>query len=178
MGIDISSYKNIKRVDTGHFDADGDPIDPMTGKGIEYDFRVYANPDFPGREEGVEQRGYYIAESGTHEFRAAYSSYSRLRDELAKLAGWPAGEYEQYGKKWPTHCEQCWAGEEGPFSELINFSDCEGTIGPVVSKKLAADFGQFQAKADEHPDERFREFYNAMREAFENAAQNGCVTFH
>jgi hypothetical protein len=178
MGISISAYKGIKRVDCGHFNEDGEPIDQQTGDEICFDFRAYANPDFPGREEGVEDRGFYIAEESGDGFSAGYGSYNRLRDELAKLAGWPEGEYEQYGKKWPSHCADCWSGKIGAFSELINFSDCEGCIGSVVSKKLAADFAQFQDKADAHENEFFRSFYTAMRESFELAAQDGCVTFH
>jgi hypothetical protein len=178
MGIDISAYKDIIKVSTGHFDADGDPINKETGEAVEYDFRAYANPDFPGREEGVEDRAHYTAGSYGNGFSAGYGRYNRLREELAKLGGWPVGEYVQYGVKHPTHCEKCWAGEKGPFSELINFSDCEGTIGPVVSKKLAADFAEHQGKADAHPSEEFRAFYAAMRNAFETGAQNGCVVFH
>lgn len=178
MGIDISAYKEIINVSTGYFNEDGDPINKETSEPVEYSFRVFANPDFPGREEGVVDRAHYRAGGYGDGFSAVYSRYNRLRDELAKLGGWPEGKYEQYGKEWPTHCEKCWAGEQGPFSELINFSDCEGTIGPVVSKKLANDFAEHQAKADLHPDEAFREFYAAMRDAFETGAQNGCVVFH
>ena len=34
-----------------------------------------------------------------------------------------------------------------PFVELINFSDCEGVIGPEVAAKLAKDFADYEFSA-------------------------------
>lgn len=68
--------------------------------------------------------------------------------------------------------------KEGPFWELISFSDCDGIIGPLVSAKLAQDFGDFQPAADDHPDQHFRDMYARWRTAFETAADTGFVDFH
>ena len=68
-----------------------------------------------------------------------------------------------------------------PFVELINFSDCEGFIGPVASAKLAKDFAAFRDRAQSadstHGAYDF-ERYCKWQEAFEFAADNGCVQFH
>lgn len=179
MGLDISAYKNAVNINAEVFDADGDPIDPVTREALDYDIRIYVNPDFPGREDGLVDRAYYKVDfSDRVDGRWGYSRYNGLRNELAKLAGYPMGQYEQYGTKHDSHCVACWNGEQGPFAEIINFSDCEGVIGPMTSKKLAADFEKLQDKADAHESEAFRDFYATMRRAFEVASQNGFVSFH
>ena len=61
---------------------------------------------------------------------------------------------------------------------MINFSDCEGVIGPKTSAKLAKDFAEFQAQADAHPDDWFRDLYTTWRRAFELASDDGAVGFH
>ena len=74
----------------------------------------------------------------------------------------------------------CWSGQQGPFCELINFSDAEGIIGASVSAELAKDFAEFQERAAsfdwQHP--HFKELYQQWREAFELASDNGAVRFH
>ena len=68
------------------------------------------------------------------------------------------------------------AARATPFYELINFSDCEGFIGPKTSAKLAKDFAAWQEKAGERG--WFSEKYAQWRAAFELAANGGVVQFH
>jgi len=177
MGLGISAFRNMKKLDVV-LDTDQEPIDPVTRKPVEYDFIATINPDFPGRADDICDGAAYLAEASDGFTAGSYGSYNRWRDELAQLAGYPLGEYEQYGKKWPSYCAAVWDGATGPFSELIRFSDCEGVIGSTVSAKLAKDFADHQSKADTFSDEWFREQYACWRKAFEMAAQNGCVLFH
>ena len=179
MGLDITAFSDLKKLDVV-LDEDGEPINPETREPIDYDLRVYANPDFPGRADGVEDRAHYTADD-SFGFRAgSYSGYNRWRDELARLAGYPEVTVMSYGREQKTHCAACWSGQEGPFSELINFSDCEGTIGPVVSAKLAKDFADFQETADafDWSCKYHNDLYSDWRKAFEMAAKNGAVNFH
>lgn len=178
MGLDISAYKNVKQVVTDIYNEDGEPLDPQTKEPMDYDVRVHINPDFMGRADDLVDSAYYVTGEECADGRWGYGRYNRLRDELAKLAGYPLGQYEQSGMKRESYSVACWDGSTGPFSELINFSDCEGVIGTAISKKLAADFAEFQEKADAHPDEEFREFYKTMRNCFDIATQNGFVSFH
>jgi len=63
-----------------------------------------------------------------------------------------------------------------PFYELICFSDCEGTIGPEVSKKLYEDFVEF----DNISRMQFGDFYQTyslFKEAFRVASDKGVVIF-
>lgn len=175
MGLDISAYRDIKKVDC-IFDEDGDAIDPITCEPVHYAVRVYVNPDFPGRAEGVEDRVCYVGEYGGGS-SAGYGAYNAWRNELAKLAGYPETRRVSYGVSEMRYDSGAWAATAGPFWELISFSDCEGTIGPVVSAKLSRDFADFDDRAKAiggHFYDRYQEFL----EAFKAAANNGLVIFN
>lgn len=179
MGLDVSAYARIKKLDV-LFDDDGDVIDPTSREPVEYDFKSYHNPDFPGRADDIAARGVYLAEDVVG-LSVGYGGYNAWREELAKVAGYPKGSFKQYGRNQESHCVECWKGAQGPFAELINFSDCEGTIGTAVSAKLARDFAEFESKAKAHESdmgERFYTLYDEFRAAFEMAADAGAVNFH
>lgn len=180
MGLDISAYSEIEEMTDVVFDADGEAIDPTTKEPIDYDtyFQAYLNDDFPGRADEIKDKACYSFKDCDGMRAGAYSGYNRWRDQLAELAGYPEGTYRMYGSDRKSHCVACWNGETGPFSELINYSDAEGTIGTSVSAKLAKDFSDFQEKADAHGDGWFREKYAEWRKMFEMAANGGCVQFH
>lgn len=173
MGLDITAYKKITPLDAV-FDQDGDPIDPKTREPLEGDyFHMCENPHYTERADGL-ARGLYAYEDATGFRAGSYSGYSQWRDQLAELAGYAAAPREDHHK----HSASAWDAESGPFWELINFSDCEGTIGPKTSAKLAKDFADHQAKADAHESERFRSLYGQWRVAFEMATDEGAVDFH
>ena len=173
MGLCITTYRKLTP-------ANGNEAFDETGE-LKYEdgwTQLYKSPDFPGRADDIQDRHAYKAEDSEGFHTGAYSSYNRWRDQLAELAGYQLTKYMQYGQEQQSHAAACWKGAEGPFSELINFSDCEGVIGAAVSAKLAKDFADFQAKADAHQDERFRNKYAEWRKAFEMAADGGAVRFH
>lgn len=68
-----------------------------------------------------------------------------------------------------------------PFIELIYFSDCEGFIGPEVSKKLYDDFVYNRDKALGYSISKKNSdwfgLYNDLIKAFGIASRNGCVQF-
>jgi len=179
MGLDITAYESLTKIDEVKY-IDGEVYNQKleTVDYDDYDFVAHINPDFPGRADDVEDHGVYKA-VGSHGFRAgSYGGYNMWRDRLAKLAGYPEGTYEQYGKDWPSHCVACWNGAQGPFAELIHFSDCEGVIGTAISKKLAADFAAFDEAAKTQEDEPFYKLYQDWQKAFTMAANGGAVSFH
>lgn len=160
MGLDIVAYRGLVLVPAAEArDYGGD---------LRADYFVQVRADeksFPGRAAGLVDGGYYRAVDSMYFRAGSYSGYGIWREMLAQLAGYPSDD-------------DVWENDiAGPFTELINFSDCEGVIGPVVSAKLAKDFAEFQGKADSHPDDYFREKYNQWRLAFEMAADGGCVEF-
>jgi hypothetical protein len=129
MGLDITAYRQLKLCDA-LFDADGDPIDRATQEPIANYLHVFANSDFPGREEGLKDRGVYTYAEVDEVLGMGYGGYNRWRETLAKLAGYPLTEYRsRFGGIQHAHAAACWEGATGPFSDLINFADNEGVIG-------------------------------------------------
>lgn len=171
MGLDATAYGRLTLVENPILDEDGCPEGAQV--------RFWENPDFPGRLEGIQgSPAVYSYEVGEPCFSGGYGGYNRWREELAKLAGYPATAMEHYGKVEMRHDHGAWAASAGPFYELINFSDCDGTLGPVVCAKLAADFAAHQAAADAHENEYFRATYAKWRAGFDMAADGGAIRFH
>lgn len=182
MGLDISAYRKATKLDV-IFDEDGEALDKQTNESVDYDVRVFVNTHFPGREEGVEDGAAYTAEEGMS-FRTSYGAHGAWREDLAKMAGYPLTyTSSSFSNVSYRHDAGAWAAEGGPFWELINFSDCEGTIGPIVSAKLAKDFAEWDERAKQFDDEngldgRFYKRFQEWRQAFEMAADGGMVYFH
>lgn len=161
MGLDVSFYATAARLrdipESGEYDYDGGET------------ALYVNPEFPVQADDL-TTGIYSVDAGGHIGCGAYSRYNRWRDQLAALAG--------YGSAEAAWRQSDGGRTEGPFWELINFSDCEGVIGPRTSAKLAKDFSDFAAGAANHADEYFREKFTEWRNAFETAGRGGAVHFH
>jgi len=122
MGLDIVAFGKLHQV-------------PEETKGSRHVFNM---PAWPGRIGGL-QPGYYVPVDPSQEihFRAgSYGSYSHWRRQLCLMAV-------------QVEPEIVWAAPDffaiAPFIELINFSDCEGCIGPVTSHDLCGRFQEFPA---------------------------------
>ena len=172
MGLDITAYSRMTKVEV-ELDEEGDPVN----QDIYYTHaRVYA-AGFRGQHDDLEDGAFYAYED-EFGFRAgSYSGYSAWRGQLAKFAGYPKLRATD------GHTAACWEGAEGPFAELIDFSDCEGSIGPATSAKLARDFAEHEERArtfDAGPDDEgwFFRKYQEWKQAFEFAADGGMVAFH
>lgn len=168
MGLDISAYRNIQPATPSDLGADGQPLTD--------DFMYVYPGDFPERVQDLPE-GYYRCARRSRDslgFRAgSYGGYSRWRNILARIAGYhtPAEDETE------AHVEAAWRATSGPFWELINFSDCEGCIGPTVAQKLLADFIQFDEQALQEGD-YFYEVYRNFTHAMVLASENGVVVFH
>lgn len=167
MGLDLYVYTRLEKHTNQERNSDGDAVadDALT---------LYENPDFPGRAEGIDCAAVYAEGDGYVDHAgSSYSWYSRWREKLAKLAGYPA----EGDNEWTLHSRGAWNATGGPFWELINFSDCEGTIGPVVSAKLAQDFETHAMLMNGFEDPRQRERFEWFAKAFKAAADGGAVVF-
>ena len=178
MGVSVRGYSNCKVSSAFIVDADGEAVDAKTGEIADYDsvLRFYIHPAFPGRADDIDCDAVYECEGSVLGFSASYFAYNEWRNILAMLAGYPRARVGEEDRE-HAYCIACWNGATGPFSELINFSDCEGTIGTSVATKLAKDFADYQEKVDHFHDPVFVRRYNSMREAFEAATHNGAVRF-
>ena len=123
--------------------------------------------------------GYYKKDEGYEyfSFRAgSYSGYNQFRELLCESI-----LYVKPEKVW----ENCESYIGKPFYELINFSDCEGTMGPIVSKKLHEDFIKHRDKFETYlkniEDGVFVNYYmnvnNSFTKAFEMTSEGGVLIF-
>lgn len=172
MGLDVSGYKNLVEVAT--LTEEDERFDEMRSSFI----MLRINKAFPGRAEGIKEYTFY---NGTHIRGPSlpYSAYGQWRNDLAKLAGYKNEEYEHSPgfKEW-SYCKGCWFdGVTGPFSEQIDFSDCEGTLGPIVCAKLAKDYEAFDEQAKALGDQ-FYKTYSLFRELFSQTEGLVAVEFH
>ncbi len=95
----------------------------------------------------------------------SYSRYHRWLEQLSTIAG-------------IAYVDLFWQHPKpAPFAELLDFVDCDGTIGATVCRKLAADFASLAQAASMHRERYFREQYSFWRHAFEVASSGGCVVF-
>ena len=164
MGLDVTWYRRLRPVP--------ECVDIRDGVGwCDEHVSFFDNPDFPGRAEGVETEMCY--DVGTDDcgevFCSSYSAYSRWRTALSRMA--LGVDSERVWEEWPNY-----AGK--PFAELINFSDCEGTIGPVVATRLAADFAAFDERARETMSDNHYRIYRSFADGCAAASDGGALRFH
>lgn len=170
-GLDITAYENLTIVRSPRVAKDGEPTGQNQVK--------LAPVHFAERFAGLTAGAVYRYQS-SFEFRAgSYSGYNHWRNELAKLAGYGQTPYKAVnGKVELRYDATVWSAKRGPFWELIDFSDAEGVIGPVVCKRVYRDFLQYQAAASKHSDEYFRTSYGDWKKAFSMCANGGAIVFH
>lgn len=173
MGLDIKYFSHVKE------DSNGD-----------------LNPNYNGfftyQLGSLKKDKYYSQtdESESGSFRAgSYGGYNEWRNKLAQMAGY--GSASNVWQDFNVNIRYLKLKKiEGkkvnikPFYELINFSDCEGLIGPEICKKLYQDFLDFDEKAKLFNNETYIPFgnffyakYQEWKEAFRVASDNGLVLF-
>jgi hypothetical protein len=175
MGLDITVYENV--------DFDSFVDEDEIAEEMEDDmYHIYVVYDPLNQSDGIKS-GYYNVDGYSKSFRAgSYSGYNMFRSILCEsYYGFPAKEL------WEKMAQgDSMKGE--PFVEMINFSDCEGVIGPKTSAKLYEDFvaheSDFEKFINEHSmitsdyKRYYIEKYKDWMEAFKIASNNGFVDFH
>ena len=164
MGLDIRAYRGLQLAPAGQLSDDSSLY--------LREALAYTNKAFPGRADGLHPEMAYSGCEDSFAFQAgSYMYYSKWLNQLAEMAG--------LGSAWAVRTNPEKEGQ--PFVELINFSDCEGVIGPKVAAKLAKDFADYEftasAFAAESKDDFFLALYREWRRAFEWAADGGMVYF-
>ena len=162
MGLDITAYSQLK--DTGR------PFDWDTDEGNAY---IPGNiPDFAKRCVEFTPRNAFEYEDTLYACVGAYSYYGAWREKLAKLAG-----YSPLTEERRPYSAGAWAATEGPFWELLDFTDGDGVLGTAVCQKLAEDFANYEASARLLGDEDFLYTYLQFKAAVELASDGGAVVF-
>lgn len=182
MGLDISYYSNIKKV-LDKIDEEDDDYDEKVDNAYDIsDFCVYGEEHFKYQLGELEIGAYYKGEYSMGFCAGSYGGYNFWRNQLSKLAGYSSDEevWKEFGKLMRKYKLKKIEKQDisfPPFYELINFSDCEGTICSNVSKKLYEDFLKFDKKA-KNIDDYFYKKYKEWTNAFKIASDNGAVCFH
>lgn len=170
-GLDVTAYEKLTAVLSPKLDSYGEPSEPN---------QIQLAPvDFAERFDGLTAGQVYRYESAFDFSAGSYTGYNYWRNELAKLAGYEQTPYKSFnGETELRYDAAVWNGEKGAFWELIDFSDAEGVIGPVVCKRVYKDFLQYEAVASKHSDEYFRTSYQDWMRAFSMCANDGAIVFH
>ena len=162
MGLDIRVYSQLK--DTGRpFDWTVDEENAYIPHNHQ-DFATRCVEFTPGN--AFEYKSSYRAHIGL------YITYVNWREQLAILAGYPP----VVGRPHP-YSEGAWAATEGPFWELIDFTDYDGVLGTAVCQKLAKEFADYEVSARRLGDEDFLYTYLQFKAAVELASDGGAVVF-
>lgn len=173
MGLDITAYKNVKLIENPYMGSTGEPD-------------VWANQVYIDVGNSEWEQGDDLEAGRVYEFSdvisvysSSYSTYGRLRDELARIAGYePLIAGSKYlgiysARVW----HDCHNGKRGILSELINFSDCEGEIGTKSCRKILNDLHTVSKKTGEL-NEWDQGLLTDLIQTFEFAAVDGFVQFH
>jgi hypothetical protein len=158
MGLDIRAYSGLVKVRAFN---EGDESGDYYDQGLR---KFYPHIDFPASRFTPLEENMLYSYVSEYSFRAgSYSGYNEWREQLAALVG--------------TTTDQVWAEPQpGPFMELINFADNEGTLGSEICEKLLHDFQGWNDRA-KGGGTWFYDRYVHWMKAFELGADNGAVDF-
>lgn len=170
IGLDISVYEYTKLVEEEHErEPKGEPA-------------CYEGCEYGGRGHVTDRRG-LRAIAARARGRALLSDLEQVHElpgrQLLGLQRLARRTLQGRARRRANPDE--W--REAPFFELINFSDCEGTIGPVAAAELARDFQEQREKVRPQlealgADGWFASQYDRWAVAFDMAAGRGLVEFH
>jgi len=167
MGLDISYYKEVKKIPRledveEHYDNGDVVID-------EQDFKLQLG--------SLKENDVYSSNKTGKFCPGSYGGYNSWRRGLFNLVNKDI-TIEVYWKETSYLIDEEFNGknETKPFMELINFSDCEGNIGPEICKKLYIDFDEYKDLARERMDSYSYQIYEKFMTALEG--DNTIVSFH
>lgn len=166
MGLDITAFSNVHPV------TDHAPLKEGAWCEESDHHMAYLPHDSLARSfRGLTERQCYdTSQSQGTGFRAgSYGGYNSWRNDLAQFA-----LQVDAGVVWQDPLGY----QDKPFFELINFSDCEGTIGPEAAADLLKDFYDHRERYAANHDEYDVAKYNHWLEACEYAAAGGLIVFH
>jgi len=178
MGLDIAAYSRCRFLEIMSRDQYEKRYDNLSGPESDRHVYVYQNdPEFTSRLAPLVVAEYpdvavYHVDGAIMSFRAGgYAGYNIWRDNLCQMAN-------------DVSTNAVWGTRDDPdtralpFYELIDFSDCEGTIGSLAAKELLGDFVKYADEAKAHDDARgFLEKYQRWHEACYLAADDGMIRF-
>lgn len=163
MGLDIIAYSKLKKNEHLSTMSEEDREDLDINCLIMSPVLTEIDEAFPGRAEPLKYNG-DIYTCGS------YKEYG-------------IGSYGTYG--WFRRALEAFSEDRDCFNELIDFSDCEGVIGSIVSKKLYEDFSSNAESFEQWVYQKYSvvdgewllRIYCKFESAFEIAKDGGAVEF-
>lgn len=163
MGLDIIAYSNLKKNEYLSSISNEEKEELDESYLIMSPVLTEIDKAFPGRAEPLKYNG---------------DVYDCENYEWINI-----GSYSTYG--WFRWVLEAFSENRDCFNELIDFSDCEGIIGSIVSKKLYEDFSSnaesfeqwVHLKFDAYDSELLLQMYRKFESAFEIAKDGGAVEF-
>lgn len=159
MGLDITAYRQLKKIQNPKLDKDGYPendnVQWKPGAEMKWSESIWT-----GKGEPLEYDEVYEWADSYDFYAGSYFGYNIWRDLLNQFKG------------------------DVAFQELIDFADNEGVIGSKLAKKLYDDFLISHKEAEKYAEslkkdnEWFIEKYYDWEKAFMLASDNGAIKFH
>lgn len=156
MGLDISFCASVKV----------DPNPPVDHDAL----RVVQNHDsFVARAAPFKDGDHFTTDGAKARYSSAYSSYNRIRDILCrKILGISAEEL------WADKAKR----DEPGFAEMVNFTDCDGFIGPEPCARISAALATLPEDWIAAQEEWDATCIRRLRDGFAVAANGGCAEYH
>lgn len=159
MGLDVSVYQNIKKVELENDDSE----------------EFYENQDFRAfvicdewkyKVKNLVYDSYYTGDVVGPDFGYPYSAHMHFRNQLASITG---------DMNWTNEVD-----ETKPYFELLYFADNEGCLDWEISEKLYNEFvdNRELAMSKLGYDEAFVRRYDIWTEIFKLGKDKGVVVFH
>lgn len=142
---------------------DGSPVDIQVTS-------FFSNPLYPAHIVGLDSHGFYKCTGKMLSFAAGTEDeHLEFKKHLAIIAGY-------------DNLDHALASSHNPgfFLEFLNFSNTEGTIGPIVSHKIYMDFCDCELIARKYflnkmNGKFFWDLYSAWHKGFTYAKENGAI---
>ena len=168
MGLDVGYYENLDAIELPAGAKSSDDIQEWMEENDVIEVR--SGDGFLPRLDDL-RPAFYKGSGRQGSFRAgSYGGYNRWRNELCQvMLGVNARVVWESPSKW----------SDSEFYELIDFSDCEGFIGPRTCAKLARDFMKNRKRFVQSPltTDYDAQIYDKFQAAFVLASDTGCVRF-
>ncbi len=162
MGLSINAFSDIQLIEAS-LDDEGEIIEPNSGRVLSKCVCFRVLPSFKEYADFIKDEEIYSYTKSYSDSIGTCQAYNHWRDGVALLTtgvNWSS-------EKVPGHMA---------FSDLLNFSDSEGVIGPITAKRIYADFVTYAAILDGQNDS-FKRIYTVMQSMFKIAADGGAVQF-
>ena len=166
MSLQIIIYNKLEKMELSDvcLCEDGSPEDMKV-------ISFFSNPMYPVHIVGLDSHEFYKCHGKILSFSAGTENqHLEFKKHLAIIAGYHNLEHALS------------SNNPGFFLEFLNFSNSEGTIGPIISYKIYQDFLDCEKIAKKYFSTKiegkfFWDLYTAWHKAFTYAKEEGAILF-